>query len=162
MSGGGGGGVLLDRVRNWDVALVAWSETVRGRPFGWGATDCGSLVRAACQVMYGEDCFPAVPVWETQAGALRVVAAHGGVRAQLTRLAAVAVPLAFAQTGDVLIAPGEGEDFTDSAFVIVAGGALSANPGDVVVFHPLSVFPPDAVTLLRLPMQLTPEMADVG
>ena len=43
------------RVRplNWDVALIAWAEHLRGSPFEWGVTDCAILCLEAFDIMSG-------------------------------------------------------------------------------------------------------------
>ena len=53
----------MQRVNNWDLALVEWAESVRGKPYEWGVTDCGTLVRDACAAMYGREMFPEVKRW---------------------------------------------------------------------------------------------------
>ena len=67
---------------------------VRTLPYVWGRTDCGSLVREAMLVQFGEDLLPALPQWLSTPQAARTweaILRDGGIEALLKRLGAVAV-----------------------------------------------------------------------
>ena len=42
---------LAGRPLNWDTALIAWAEKLRGSPFEWGVTDCAILCAEAFDLM---------------------------------------------------------------------------------------------------------------
>jgi len=138
------------RVRNWDVALILWAETVRGLPFQWGATDCGSLVRDAMEVMYGRDLWPDVPRWDTLRAAVQIQGTTGGVAAQLALLGAVEVEYGYVQQGDVILLPCAEGDSIPSVGIRVSDRWLGSEDGGVVTlgrWEPL----PEGSTLLRMP-----------
>lgn len=41
------------RPPDWPMRLTAFAERVRGQPFTWGTTDCGSLARGVLEAVYG-------------------------------------------------------------------------------------------------------------
>src|SRR4051812_39369367 len=96
------------RVLNWDVQLAVWASAQRGRPFIWGETDCGTLVREAHRVMYGEDLYGFLGEWTSPVAAGRILAERGGFSGILASLDAELVPIGLVQSGDVLVAWGHG------------------------------------------------------
>jgi len=124
----------MKRVRNWDIRLHEWAESVRGRPYEWGATDCGTLVREAFCVMYGEDIAADVEPYTTQRGAARVHAETGGVEFILRLLGATDIAPAFAQSGDIWI--DEDGDGFPAAGVVIGRDVIWATLEDGVVRAP--------------------------
>lgn len=124
----------MRRVPNWDLALHRWSNAVVGRPYVWGETDCGSLVREAHALMFGTEIFGVKP-YSTRRQALYRHKATGGVQAVLEAHGATEVPMAFAQQGDVLIeALGDG---LPACGVVVGRYVIWATVEDGVVRYPL-------------------------
>lgn len=141
---------------NWDRRLVEWAESVRGRPFVWGETDCATLVRGAVEAMYGPAFLAgiAVPEYGTQVGAERAWDQTGGTAAVLVLLGAQELPDGERQRGDVLlVAPGALEDTQfESAFVVVGREMVGVFVGEVVRTWPADAMPLEGrARLLRLP-----------
>lgn len=114
----------MTRIENWDLALFHWSEGVVGKPFRWGETDCATLVMDAMVVMYGRDIFPKVPRWKSLRKAVRVLHKVLDIADLFREAGAVTVPMTFAQSGDVLCAPGLDADSLPRLGVVVNGHAL--------------------------------------
>lgn len=85
----------LFRRRDWRPRLVEWAQQVRGLPYVWGRTDCGSLVREAMIIQFGEDIVPTLPHWTSAFQANRLWATTlqegGGVESLMEQLGAVEV-----------------------------------------------------------------------
>lgn len=132
------------RVPNWDTLLFEWAMEQRGKPYVWGETDCGSLVRSAVGIISGEPAFAHVWPYRTRAQAGRRLSETGGVSAVLLAAGWVAVPLTMAQQGDVLIMDTEDGP---ACGVIVARLLLTSDLAAGVQLLPV----PDAGVLLRAP-----------
>lgn len=135
--------MLGPRVPNWDVALVRWAAGMLGRPYAWGSTDCGSLVRGAVEVMYGTDPLPPGLAWDGPRTAAEALRATGGLTALLGDLGARSVALRAIQTGDVLVRPLD-DDHPARLGVAVAGMVLLSDPESGVRAAPLKRLAPDS------------------
>jgi len=122
------------RVDNWDVRLFHWGESVRGKPFSWGSTDCASLVIAAMEVMYGVDVFPQVDRWKSLRKAVRVLHDVGSICDLFGAHGATSVPIAYAQSGDILCAPGLDGDDLPRLGVMVNGWVIFSQKKHGVLF----------------------------
>lgn len=138
------------RIPNWDIALFRWAESVKGSEFKWGTTDCASLVRQAFTVMYGKDLFPHVSRWKSLRKAVRVLEEVEGIATLLRASGAVLVPLKFAQSGDVVCAPGLDDDNLPRLGMMVNGRVVMGRKADGVVVCPLSEFE-EGTELWRMP-----------
>lgn len=136
---------MIRRVPNWDIALFRWSERVTGQPYTWGETDCGSLVREAHALMYGDDLWPDVKPYTGKRAALARHRATGGVAASLLSIGAVSVDVRLAQSGDVLVE--DGDEF-GAAGVVVGRDVIWASSEEGIVRTPLRG---RSGTLLRVP-----------
>ena len=130
---------------NADVRLLEFMHAEMGRPYLWGDTDCGSLVRRATAVVYGADLFDDVPAWTDRDGAEQAQQATGGVRALMLAMGARMLPLAYAQTGDVVVGPTE--DGFPFAGVVIDRRVFTASPDAGVFAHALAECPPGAELL---------------
>ena len=63
---------VIYRQRDWCSALLGWAKEIRGRPYVWGDTDCGALVRTALHLQCGVDVFAGLPGWVTARQAAHV------------------------------------------------------------------------------------------
>lgn len=140
---------MTPRVRNWDVALVAWANAQAGEPYRWGATDCASLVRQAATILFGRDPWPDVR-YDTALDAARVLVARGPVSAHLEAIGARPVAPRFAQSGDVLILPDDAQ--RELVSLVVADAILEATPERGVQLLPRRI--PPAAIAWRLPEAL--------
>lgn len=108
------------------VALVALIEERMRTPLTWGkrANDCVSFAGAAALAQTGEDFLKALPDWNTQRGAVRVLKALGGLEAAVDGVLSP-VPLAMAQRGDIGLVEIDGV-----ASLMVIEGETLVGPGD--------------------------------
>jgi Domain of unknown function (DUF6950) len=118
------------RVDNFPLVVVSFAEEVRGSAFVWGRTDCGSLLRRSQALLFGEDIFEGLANWKTKAGALRALSSGGGLDELLQGAGLLPHPVAFAQTGDVLVGHGDDGDGCPRTAVMAAGKALVTNECD--------------------------------
>lgn len=134
------------RVANWDVELCLWARDQRGRPYAWGATDCGSLLQGALCVIYGDGA-PKLGVWDSLEAARATLKALGGIRGAARILGARKVGGAFMRSGDVLTVRGGHV----ARIHVAAGGKLLTS----TVEDGVALVPPAAIlgtaTLWRLP-----------
>jgi hypothetical protein len=98
----------VKRIRNWDLALHRWATAQAGRAFDWGQTDCATLTLRALSVMYVKPLLVLDPVWESSAGALRIIGERPGIIVNILRGQLKAQPIlpAFTSIGDILLLPG--------------------------------------------------------
>lgn len=113
------------RLRNWDTELNKWAERMQGQPFVWGLSDCASLVRDACHLMYGREIFD-LPWWKTQDEMVEAV--RDGVTAILETIA-TPVGRRFVQTGDIVqVLDGCPYTKLDALLVVVRDHLLASVP----------------------------------
>lgn len=94
----------MTRLPDWPARLAAYLEAQRVQPFAWGSNDCVLFAAGAVRAITGADLLP-VQRWQSVREASRLLVRLGGLRAALdARLPAV--PLAYAQRGDVLLVTG--------------------------------------------------------
>lgn len=138
------------RVPNWDIWLLEWAESMTRRPYIWGETDCGSLVRAAMRGIYGVDAFEHIRPYRTRAQAGRRQRETGGVYGALVGAGWHEVATSLAQQGDVLIHDGDG---FPGAGIVVARQVLvtSAARGVQLIAWRLFRHEPGIGPLLRGP-----------
>ena len=133
------------RRRNWDVRLFAWADRMVGRPFVWGKTDCGYIIRTAHEVMHGEDVF-GWPKYASKRGAVSARKKVGDIPNAL-RKACTEVGRRFARSGDIVLIKHEGEY---GMGVVVGSNVVGTYPGERVHLVPLPIVPADA-TFWRVP-----------
>lgn len=119
----------------WERRLVEWADSVQGRPFVWGETDCASLVVQALSLL-GHPA--AVPGYHTVSAARRVLAGLDPATV-LRDLGAVEVGIAFAQSGDVHLGEDPETEGLPAVAVHVAGVWVTSSQGrGVHLAHELS------------------------
>ncbi len=129
----------MNRLRNWDVRLFHWADSIVGEPFEWGVTDCGTIVSRAHVVMYGEDVF-GWPTYKSLKGAMSAKAKVGGIRKALKK-DCMRVGVKFARTGDIVLIKHKGEE---GMGLVVGSNVVGTYPGYPVTLLPLSVLPRSA------------------
>lgn len=124
------------RIRNWDLAVVAWATKLEGAQFVWGLTDCGTLVRRMTARMYGDDIFE-LDRWKSARGMKSIVGRAGGVAVILDRVGDE-VNIHYATTGDVIVQP-DGCPITglDSVMAVINGRVLLAKPTKTLRLEPI-------------------------
>ena len=124
------------RPLNWDVALIAWADRLRGSEFKWGVTDCAILCCEAFDIMTtGGLAKQYRGRYTDEIGARRFQALHE-IDLETVLKAAGCTPVApnFQQCGDFLL------EFAGGfvcGHVCLGLHALSARPGDGVNLVPV-------------------------
>ena len=91
------------KVYNYDYKLIEWVNTQLRKPYIWGETDCGSLVRKGLNIIYGKDKFNDIPSWDTEEICRKIWDDLGGVDNAFLKFGAKKIKGTFAQTGDVAV-----------------------------------------------------------
>lgn len=133
------------RVRNWDVRLFHWADSVVGRAFEWGTTDCASLVRAGHVAMYGKDVF-GWPTYSSKLDATKAKKKVGGIPKALRKVC-TEIGRRFARTGDIVVITHKRQY---GMGVVVGTNVVGTYPSELVHLVPLSIVPDDA-TFWRVP-----------
>lgn len=127
------------RLRNWDVRLFRWADRVLGKPFKWGVTDCGMVIRTGHVAMYGEDPF-GWPTYKTKLGAMKAMKKVGGIPNAL-KASCAEVGRRFARTGDIVLIKHKGQY---GMGIVVGPNVVGTYPGEDVRLVSLTVVPDDA------------------
>lgn len=91
------------KVDNYDYKLIEWVNTQLGKPYIWGKTDCGSLVRKGLNIVFGKDKFNDIPSWDSEEICRKIWDDLGGVDNAFLSLGARKIKGTFAQTGDIAV-----------------------------------------------------------
>lgn len=91
------------KIDNYDYKLIEWVNTQLGKPYIWGETDCGSLVRKGLNIIYGKDKFNDIPSWDTEEICRKIWDDLGGADKAFLDFGAKKIKGTFAQTGDVAV-----------------------------------------------------------
>lgn len=91
------------KVDNYDYKLIEWVNTQLRKPYIWGETDCGSLVRKGLNIIYDKDKFNNVPLWDNEETCRKIWDDLDGVDNAFLKFGAKKIKGTFAQTGDVAV-----------------------------------------------------------
>lgn len=96
------------RPANWPEILAAEIAAADGVPFAWGRHDCFTWAARVVRKLGGPELAAMAGAWGDEAGALRAVMARGrdleeAVAALCAQAGLQAVPVAFAQRGDLVV-----------------------------------------------------------
>lgn len=91
------------KVENYDYKLIEWVNTQLGKPYIWGETDCGTLVRTGLNIVYGDDKFNNITFWDSEETCRKIWDDLGGVDKAFLNFGARKIKGTFAQTGDVAV-----------------------------------------------------------
>lgn len=140
------------RLHDWNERLVSWANSVNGKAFKWGRTDCYCLARDSQATMYGTDLLLDVAKYRTSASALKAGRQVGPVNRYLRDRGYQAVLPNFAQSGDVVVFKGLDRGHPQVG-VVVTGRLLVSTPEEGVVMHRLPTGDawPKGVKLWRAP-----------
>lgn len=134
----------MRRVRNWDCLAVEWAIQQVGKPFVWGETDCASLLTGMLGVMYRK--LPPLPRYASLRDAMDIWEQTGGVKPVLLEWGSQPLPtVAYANTGDVLIASPRDDEPFDAVMPVITDKYLFTEPNNTVQLIPLANVPVDAV-----------------
>lgn len=133
--------MIIERLPNWDVRLVAFAREMSGQVFEWGSTDCASLVRRGLIAMMGKDVLKKhIGIWKTRRGAL-LVSRHTKPDGALKASGAVRVGMGYAWSGDVAVgASTDGHNMAQVALLLPTRKALTSTPEmGVIIVDKLSL-----------------------
>lgn len=125
-----------ERIQNVQQHVINYAESIVGKPFVWGETDCANIIRNVLKIMYAYDVCKGIKKYKTEYAAKRRVVETGGTVSVLKRLGAYEIQRNFCQTGDFIVSPNS--DGFDSSFAVINDHVLSANPEKGVILHALS------------------------
>ncbi len=91
------------KVDNYDYKLIEWVNTQLGKPYIWGETDCGTLVRKGLNIVYKKDCFHDTASWSSETECRKIWDDLGGVDKAFLDFGAKKIKGTYAQTGDVAV-----------------------------------------------------------
>ncbi len=144
----------MQRVPNWDVELVRFAGDMQGRPFRYGSTDCGTLVRGALKAMYGKDVLRGMGSYRLLRDARKLAKSVGPIPEYLkVTLGCKRIRRNFVQAGDIVVLPGEDRRLPQLG--VVVGGKLMVSDvelGVQIVPLPTGHWPRGS-TILRVPHQ---------
>lgn len=92
----------MTRRPDWPNALRAFADRVVGRPFAWGDTDCGSIVRRAVESMYHPAPDWHVLAYHNRREARQVLSMWAGDHGLRAWCGATVIPVEQAVDGDVI------------------------------------------------------------
>ncbi len=141
------------RRHDWNERLVDYANSVGGKPFKWGTTDCAYLARNALRAMYGKDLLRGMGRYATSASALKAARQVGPLGAYLRDKGFSKVRPNFAQSGDIVVFKGLTRGHPQIG-VVVSDRLLVADPKECVMLHrlPLGAWPA-GVRLWRAPQE---------
>lgn len=132
----------MTRKPDWPLWLDALVTERLTAPFAWGRNDCALFAADAVQAITGVDLAASLRGYRGPRQALRVLAAHGGVRGIAARALGASQPATDAREGDVALLPvGRRE-----ALALVYGGMVVAPGPGGLHWVPL----PDALCAWRV------------
>jgi hypothetical protein len=123
------------RREDWPARLAAYIEQRLRVPFAWGVHDCCQFARHAAATVRRRDPSKGIGLrrYRTARGALKLLAALGGIEAIPGRCKLEEIPVAMAGRGDILCA----DDAEGQSALGVCLGAFAAFPAkDGLVFTP--------------------------
>lgn len=100
----------MKRLPDWQVRLEAFAKERAAMPFAWGSNDCCLFAAAGVEAQTGVVLMPDARGYSTAREALRILEAHGGLRAFATLALGPEIPPKLAAVGDVvMVRMGEAE-----------------------------------------------------
>ena len=100
---------------DWNIALFAFIDEVRSKPFKWGEWDCCVFSNAAIKVMTGKDLIPKDAVWDDKKTAIKTIRNYGSsIHEAVENIAKasglVSIPTSFISAGDLAIFKNSGRN----------------------------------------------------
>lgn len=91
------------RLPDWQLRLAEFSQARVSMSFDWGSNDCCTFTADAVKALTGRDLRAAFPAYSGEVGALRAIAAGGGLRQLATDLLGDPMSPKMAAVGDVVL-----------------------------------------------------------
>lgn len=142
---------MVTKAKNWRPRGIKWSQTRVGEDFFWGTTDCGTLVRRLCGVVYMEDIFPDVPEYSSLREAKEVWDNVGTTEDILMDIGCMKVDVNHLRTLDIVVMEDE-FDFRAASIFVRSGLLISSVDYGVDVLKRKDW--PEDIYGLRLPYEV--------
>ncbi|SES76280.1 hypothetical protein [Variovorax sp. OV084] len=98
------------RLPDWQLRLAEFGQARASMPFRWGSNDCCSFAAAAVEAITGENPMAAADRYDSEFGALRLIAAAGGLRALVSSFLGDEIRPAAAAVGDIVLVLNDGAE----------------------------------------------------
>lgn len=98
------------RTQDWQLRLAEFGQARASMPFSWGSNDCCTFTAAAVAAITGENPMAEADRYDSEFGALRLIAAAGGLRALVSSFLGDEIPTTAAAVGDVVLVMNEGAE----------------------------------------------------
>jgi hypothetical protein len=112
------------KLHDWPSRFATFIAARTNLPFAWGANDCCSFAGDCVQALTGVDAAAQLRGHSSAKQAYRAVKRHGGIAGIATVALGPALPAAFAQVGDVVLARAGKRDM-----LAVCNGGTAFAPG---------------------------------
>jgi len=112
------------RLKDWQQRFAEFGKARASMPFSWGSNDCCTFAAAAVEALTGENPMANAPAYDSEFGALRLIAAAGGLRGLVSSFLGDEIPVRMAAVGDVVLVLNEGVEL-----VGVCNGVNVVAPG---------------------------------
>jgi len=98
------------RLRDWQLRLAEFSQARASMPFDWGSNDCCTFTADAVHAMTGRSVREEFPSYDGETGALRAIAAGGGLQQLASNILGDPVSPRMAAVGDVVLVLNAGRE----------------------------------------------------
>ena len=117
------------RLPDWQLRLADFGKARASVPFSWGSNDCCTFAAAAVEAIRGENPMAHAAAYDSEFGALRLIASAGSLRALISSFLGVEISAKAAAVGDVVLVMNEGAEL-----VAICNGvnAMAPGPGGMV------------------------------
>ncbi len=112
------------RLPNWQERFSDFGKARASMPFAWGSNDCCTFAAAAVEAITGANPMATVPPYATETGAVRHIAAAGGLRDLASEYLGTPLGPLMAGVGDVVLIKNEGREM-----LAICNGANAMAPG---------------------------------
>lgn len=112
------------RLPDWQLRFAEFARVRFSMPFDWGSNDCCTFTADAVNAMTGEDLRAAFPAYVGEVGALRAIAAGGGLQQLASNLLGDPMSPKMAAVGDVVLVLNAGREMLG-----ICNGTSALAPG---------------------------------
>jgi hypothetical protein len=119
--------VVINRVADWQCALLLWGARQRRTKWAWGETDCGTLMRQGLEVVFGH---PLMDISYASREEAQAWMRDMGTSASkyFERCGAVRQPVSELQGGDIIVRPGTANGMPRLALALDGEVLITSDP----------------------------------